>query len=177
MHSTPLLRRPKRTVYFGLMLVCLLAARTCYDGLRDALPPARELTLKEGHYRILSVVDPVTFICIPCDHGATQPPRMRVRLAGVRLCQRAEPPPHRDQLELAIRTTVELIRGRPVRLRFDRHRHDDENSVLAYAFADDVFLNLRLCELGICENAAVPGNSVSIQRQLRRATRRYQRTR
>ncbi len=86
----------------------------------------------------------VTVRRVVSGHCIKVKPADRVVYAGIRSPYDDEP--FHDE---ATRRNAELVEGRELRLRYDRHPRDRKERLFAYAFADDVFVNETLVREGL----------------------------
>ncbi len=129
------------------------------------LPSAgTDLYLREGRYRVVAILDPITFVCEPVDErarggaGAPEYDRMTVRLLGVELAEsaRRDGPTQRE----ALARTLEFLRACPdrcVELRFDPHRFDRRLVPLARVLDGERELNAWLLAEGVVRASQIPG--------------------
>ena len=165
-------QRKKKAVVFVAALVLFVLGRMLFEFCQTESNIGRHALLTEGDYRVVRIVDPITLVVEPVDFGPQKNSRpFRIRLASLDLA-----PTERRSLERdneAVKT--EIGPDRLVRLRFDRHRFDKDQIPLAYAFADNVFINARLVALKIAVPKFLPDNSAKLQRQIARAADSHRR--
>ena len=140
--------------------------------------------LGEGLYDVVRVVDGDTLIVRPrtprrggpTDTGHLSLRPVRVRLLGIDAPESVRPnyPVQRWGPEASARLG-RLVRGQPVRLRFDRRRLDKYDRYLAYVYVEDLLVNEALVRAGLARVLVFPGDSESMARRLRAAQREAQR--
>ena len=119
------LRRRPVPGAWALLVVALLIAWRWSTAAPD-LPPLDTAAM----HRVVAVEEGETLVL---DRG------QRVRLIGVRSL-----PAARDSAWLE-----RAVAGQSVRLEFDRHRVGADGALLAYVFADDVFINAEFLRAGL----------------------------
>ena len=123
-----------------------------------------DLYLQEGPYSIVTILDPITFVCEPLepadapDRGSPGTAQLTVRLLGVALPNERQPgsPDNAAALQL----TLDFLRrcpGQQVELRFDPHRFDSRLIPLARLIDGPRELNTLLLEHGVVRRTDIPG--------------------
>lgn len=159
---SPWYRRHARWLYALVGLLAFVAIRISYDRIRTDIRPDRNVTLEDGVYEILSVRDPITFVCKKTTADAEP---IVVRLLGVRLPNIGQTADDRLR-KRAEQKTLEFIESNRVSLRFDRHRFDVDDTALAFLIVDEKVLNVELLQSQLVEFRAVPGVPSALQRKL-----------
>lgn len=123
----------------AIVIALVLAAARTWPPQQGAAPPS---DLAEGSFQVDHVVDGDTLVLVD---GA------KVRLIGVdtpemNFGEDMEPEPYARQATDFTRAT---IGEHPVRLEFDRERHDKFGRFLAYAYVGDVLINEALLDAGL----------------------------
>ncbi len=148
--------RRHATGIIGLLLTLALLGISLYQFRGDQLvpipPPAARTAAGETTARVARVVDGDT---IKLSGGE------RVRYIGIdtpelhaRRGGDAEP-----YAAAATRANATLVRGKTVRLVFDRERRDRYGRLLAYVYVNQTFVNLTLVEQGMAVAKAFPPNT------------------
>ena len=159
----PRRRLPSNRFWFwtGVAILAALRLLTMSDGgrYRDFSVPA----LHDGPCRVVRVLHGDTLVIVqsPSSNEVT------VRLLGVQA-----PNPAVDGVkfaEMARTFTAAYLEEGEVRLVLDNHRLDHDGCYLAYVECGGEQLNCDLLAAGWARYCKVPGNSASLDRQLREA--------
>jgi len=145
-----------------VLLAFVLARVFLIPGART--DDASSKNLAEGEYPVVRVVDGDTIIVFH------QGENVRVRLLGIDTPETVKPDhPVEFMGPEASEFSNEFLEESVCRLRFDRRRIDQYGRWLAYVYVDDVMLNEELVRQGLARVSVYPGDSTSIERQLRKA--------
>ena len=173
----------RATVLLVACLACVLV-RFCHDQLTWRRRETTLVSLAEGEYRVIRVIDWQTLLLAPVDGSPAMgdgipppevPQRARVRLIGISApaalttdhqADRPVPPPWRNQ---ATCLTRDFVSGGTVRLRLDRRRIDRSRVFLAYVFVGDRLLNEELVRAGLARVDIRPRDSSTMVRRLQQA--------
>lgn len=137
-------RRIPRTVVVALGIVIFLLQRFgIWDRIQnqiDAVIPAQSVTVDEGSWRVIRVVDGDTLVLQNDD---------RVRLIGVDTPETKHPTkPIEPFGPEASSFTKRAVEGKVVQLQFDREKRDRYQRLLAYVYLDDWCLNEEIIRAG-----------------------------
>jgi micrococcal nuclease len=156
--------KPRRlpAVVAAVLLAFVLARVFLFPGARTEDAFSRNLA--EGEYPVVRVVDGDTILVFH------QGDNVRVRLLGIDTPETVKKDhPVEFMGPEASEFTEEFLKKGVCWLRFDRRRVDQYGRWLAYVYVDDAMLNEELVRRGLASVSVYPGDSASIERQLRKA--------
>ncbi len=146
----------------------LIGARYAFDRMRQRPGVMPGEMLQEGACHVVRVIDGDSLVVrqtsTPPGQSQRRTVEATIRLLGID-CPEVDEPWGEEATALARQLTGQ----RSVTLRFDRRRLDRYERFLAYVFAGDEMLNVRLVEAGFARVDVYPGDSVSIGRRLDQA--------
>lgn len=143
------MRRKSYRYLAGLivLLVFLVFSKNAAHNKQGLLPTAETLPLKS---RVERVIDGDTIVI----EGG-----LRVRYIGIDTPETKHPEKSVEYFgEEASLFNKRLVSGKEVRLEYDVQKFDKYGRLLAYVYADGVFVNARLVEEGYAQILTIPPN-------------------
>lgn len=158
-----------RLHYLPLVALCFLVVLARWWWSTDHAPAPPPPLLSEGEYTVVRVVDGDTLLLAG---------DVRVRLLGVDTPETVQPdhPPEPLGPEASEFTRAFVAVG-PVRLTFDRERHDRYGRQLAFVWRGDVSLNEQLIAAGLSPAMTKYPYSPTMKDRFRAAEREAKRKR
>ena len=161
---------------FRLQVVCALVFGLCitaqalHESSINEQPPGRHLTLTEGTYQVLRIVDPITLIVQKTPSiVANGNDAFPIRLASLQAVSPSNDRASTTHLQTGMSHLSQLIGKGQLELKFGSQRFDLDQTPLAYAFIDQRLLNAELVALGVANPKMLPNNSSRWQRQISQA--------
>ncbi|MCC6713386.1 MAG: thermonuclease family protein [Candidatus Dadabacteria bacterium] len=138
--------KPERKIVFILVFVVLAAVFHFYNNERQATGP------DTGTVRVLDVIDGDTIVV---DDGM----KSRVRYLGIDTPELAWPDSPGDPLGAEAKEfNRKLVAGKDVRLEFDEEKYDVYGRLLAYVYADGVFVSGEMLRAGLASPLVIEPN-------------------
>ena len=140
----------------GLFVVWYIIAGPVWD----TTPAIRSRELIDGPHEMLQILDAGKFVVRPAtETSAISAEDFSFQLSGIELLE--------HDRQAAIEFVMGFVAQGQPELRFDRQRYASIDQAVGYLYVGERMLNIELVSAGFARPAPVPGNSQTIQKQIR----------